>query len=127
MGLAGEYEYPIPPLALPERAPLPPYEQLIQYESLRLFGERASAVNPHFALTERNAPAVAEICMRLDGLPLAIELAAARLKLFSPEVLLVRLSSRLTLLNGGPRDLPARQQTLRATIDWSHALLGADG
>src|SRR5439155_27295942 len=78
---------------------------------------------PDFALTPRSAPAVAEICWRLDGLPLALELAATRIRFLPPQALLARLSSRLTLLTGGPRDLPARQQTLRATLEWSHSLL----
>ena len=90
---------------------------------MQLFVDRATAVHPEFRLTDDNAPAVAEICRRLDGLPLAIELAAARLRLFSPEVLRDRLGDRLGLLRSGPRDLPERQQTLRATMDWSYELL----
>jgi predicted ATPase len=120
--LAGEREYPVPPLTLPQQPP-PPLEWLTQYEAVRLFVERARAVRPGFAVTNENAPAVAEICHRLDGLPLAIELAAARVRLFAPEALLARLGSRLRLLIGGPRDLPARQQTLRGAIEWSHGLL----
>jgi predicted ATPase len=99
---------------------------LTQYEAVRLFIERAQAVKADFALTNVNAPAVAEICYRLDGLPLAIELAAARAKLFPPQALLARLDSRLKLLTGGARDLPARQQTIRNTIDWSYNLLDED-
>ncbi len=90
---------------------------------MRLFIERALAVKPNFQLTNTNAPTVAEICVRLDGLPLAIELAAARIKLLSPQAMLTRLEHRLELLAGGARDLPARQQTLRSTIDWSYSLL----
>jgi predicted ATPase len=90
---------------------------------VQLFVERAQAVSADFHLTEDNADAVADICWRLDGLPLAIELATARLNLFSPEALRDRLGSRLRLLRGGARDLPARQQTLRATIEWSYQLL----
>ncbi len=90
---------------------------------MQLFVDRARAVRPGFELTDDNAAAVAEICRRLDGLPLAIELAAAHLRLFSPEVLRDRLGNRLGLLRSGPRDLPERQQTLRATMDWSYELL----
>jgi predicted ATPase/class 3 adenylate cyclase/DNA-binding XRE family transcriptional regulator len=124
--LSGEQEFPVPPLALPERQRLPPLELLSQYEAIALFIERTQAVRPDFALTNQNAPAVVEICARLDGLPLAIEQAAARSKLFPPQTLLSRLRNRLTLLTSGTRDLPARQQTLRNTIDWSYALLDAD-
>jgi predicted ATPase len=120
----GEYVFPIPPLSLPKVDLKPPIiEQLTQYEAVRLFIERAQAVKPDFLVTNENAPAVAEICWRLDGLPLAIELAVARIRLFSPQALLERLGSRLKLLRGGARDLPVRQQTLRDTIDWSYELL----
>src|SRR5215210_4070551 len=121
--LYGEREYPVPPLALPDPAHLPPPERLTQYEAVRLFVERAQDARPDFSVTNENAPAVAEICARLDGLPLAIELAAARAKILSPQAMLSRLSNRLKLLKGGARDLPERQQTLRGAIDWSHALL----
>ncbi len=121
--LRGEQQYAVPPLALPDPAHLPPPERLSQYESVRLFIDRAAAVQADFAVTNRNAPAVAELCARLDGLPLAIELAAARIRMLPPEQLLGRLSQRLTLLTSGARDLPARQQTLRAAIDWSYDLL----
>ena len=121
--LSGEHEYAVPPLTLPDPKRLPPLERLAQYEAVRLFIERAQAAKADFMVTNVNAPAVAEICVRLDGLPLAIELAAARSKLLSPEALLARLSNRLKLLTGGARDLPARQQTLRAAIDWSYGLL----
>jgi predicted ATPase/class 3 adenylate cyclase len=123
--LSGEHEFAVPPLALPDPMHLPPHERLTQYEAIALFIARAQAVNADFALTELNAPAIADICHRLDGLPLAIELAAARVKLLAPAAILARLGSRLTLLTGGPRDLPARQQTLRNTIEWSYQLLDA--
>jgi predicted ATPase/class 3 adenylate cyclase len=119
-----EYVYPIPPLEMPSvDLKKPSIEQFTQYEAVRLFIERAQAVKPDFDITNENAPAVAEICWRLDGLPLAIELAAARIRLFSPQALLERLGSRLNLLRGGARDLPLRQQTLRDAIDWSYELL----
>ena len=121
--LRAEREYPVPPFGLPPRKPLPPAEQLSQYEAVRLFVERARAVQPEFALDDANAPAVAEICHRLDGLPLAIELAAARVRLLPPQAMLARLEKRLPLLTGGARDAPARQRTLRDTIAWSYDLL----
>ncbi len=124
LGMAGEYELAVPPLALPDSALIPP-DQLTQYEAVRLFSERARAVNPRFSITDSNAAAVAEICHQLDGLPLAIELAAARAKLFPPQALLARLDQRLTFLTGG-RDRPTRQQTIRNTIVWSHQLLTPD-
>jgi predicted ATPase/class 3 adenylate cyclase len=122
--LRAEHIVAVPPLGLPERqAPLT-HTQLSQYDAVRLFIERTRAVRQDFEVTDANAPAIAEICWRLDGLPLAIELAAARMRLFSAEALLARLDQRLPLLTTGSRDLPARQQTLRATIEWSFALLG---
>jgi predicted ATPase len=121
--LSGEHEIVVPPLVLPERQVVADVVRLSQYEAVRLFIERACAVKQDFQVTNANAPAVAEICYRLDGLPLAIELAAARVKLFSPEALLPRLSRRLSILTSGPRDLPARQQTIRNTLDWSYQLL----
>ena len=120
-----EHEFPVPPLELPDVKSLPPLEVLPQYSAISLFIKRAAAVKPDFTLKEDNAAAVAEICSRLDGLPLAIELAAARTKLLSPSAMRTRLASRLQLLIGGARDLPARQQTLRQTIDWSYDLLSA--
>jgi predicted ATPase/tRNA A-37 threonylcarbamoyl transferase component Bud32 len=119
----GEQEFPVPPLAVPDSRSLPPLHSLSQFPAVALFLQRARAVRPGFELTEENAAAVAEICARLDGLPLAIELAAARLNLLSPSAIRARLASRLQLLTGGARDLPARQQTLRGAIDWSFELL----
>ncbi len=121
----GEYEFPVPPLALPDLKSIPPLEVLSRLPAVALFVERAQAVKREFALTRENASAVAAICARLDGLPLAIELAAARIKLLPPSAMLARLESRLNLLTGGARDLPTRQQTLRGTVDWSHGLLNA--
>ncbi len=121
--LRGEHEFPVPPLALPDPNRLPPVEQLPQYAAVELFLQCALAVKPGFAITNQNAPAVAEICVRLDGLPLAIELAAARCKLLSPQAIRARLGRRLTLLTSGARDLPARHQTLRDAMAWSHDLL----
>src|SRR5215212_7998467 len=121
--LYGEHEYAVPPLGLPDPMQPPPVESLTQYEAVRLFVERAQAAKADFFVTNDNAPAVAEICHRLDGLPLAIELAAARIKVLSPQKMLARLSNRLKLLTGGARDLPERQRTLRSTIEWSYGLL----
>src|SRR6478736_6837744 len=119
-----EHVYSVPPLGLPptvrHRVTAAELEPI---ESIQLFVDRARAVRPDFNVTDDNASAVAEICRRLDGLPLAIELAAARLRLFSPEALRDRLGSRLELLRSTTRDVPERQQTLRATIEWSYALL----
>ena len=123
--LSEEYEFPLTPLDVPDIRNLPQIEPLSQYAAVQLFIQRAKALKPDFSVTNENAPAVAEICYRLDGLPLAIELAAARIKLLSPEAILARLESRLKLLTGGARDLPFRQQTLRNTIDWSYDLLDA--
>jgi predicted ATPase len=119
----GEQEYLVPPLTLPDLDRAEPLRSLSQYEAVELFTRRARALRPDFALTEDNAQAVAEICVRLDGLPLAIELAAARSTVLSPEMMRRRLESRLGVLVAGPRDLPARQRTLRGTIDWSYDLL----
>jgi predicted ATPase/class 3 adenylate cyclase/DNA-binding CsgD family transcriptional regulator len=121
--LRGEHEYGVPPLALPDAQHLSAPDELSRYAAVALFVERAAAIRADFALTDENAPAVAEICARLDGLPLAIELAAARVRLLSPEAILARLERRLPLLVGGARDLPARQRTLRDTIAWSYDLL----
>jgi predicted ATPase/DNA-binding winged helix-turn-helix (wHTH) protein len=119
----GEYEFPVPPLALPDRQHMHSFAALAENPSVSLFAQRAAAVKPDFHLTAENAAAVAEICSRLDGLPLAIELAAARVKMLPLSGILARLESRLKLLTAGARDLPERQQTLRNTIDWSYDLL----
>ena len=127
--LRGEHEFPVPPLALPDSKQLPELRPdlapsiLSHYSAVALFSQRAQAVKPDFRLTVQNAAAVAEICVRLDGLPLAIDLAAARCKIFSPQAILSRLGSRLGLLTGGAHDLPGRQQTLRDAIAWSYDLL----
>jgi predicted ATPase/class 3 adenylate cyclase len=121
--LYGEHEFPVPPLSLPDTGSLPPVESLTRYEAVRLFVDRARAIRPDFSLTEENAPAVIEICTRLDGLPLAIELAAARIKLLPPQAMLSRLGNRLKLLTGGARNLPERQRTLRNAIAWSYEML----
>ena len=119
--VSGEQELPVPPLGLPDPGESP--ERVSQYEAVRLFIERAVAVKPGFTVNNDNAPAVAEICARLDGLPLAIELAAACVRLLPPAAILTRLANRLGLLRSGARDLPDRQKTLRGAIAWSHDLL----
>ncbi|HEV3234499.1 MAG TPA: adenylate/guanylate cyclase domain-containing protein [Candidatus Dormibacteraeota bacterium] len=119
----GEQEFPIPPLSLPDLSAKLTLEAMSQFEAVRLFIERAVSVKPDFQVTNENAPAVAGICTLVDGLPLAIELAAARIRLFTPEVMLKRLETSLADLGGGARDLPARQQTLRGAIEWSYQLL----
>jgi len=133
--LSSEREFRVPPLDLPEAMSVPPavaggfdsaLENLSQNESVKLFVERANKVKSSFALTAGNAQSVAEICRRLEGLPLAIELAAARIKILSPQSIAARLENRLKILTGGAKDAPARQQTMRGTIDWSFDLLAAD-
>jgi predicted ATPase/DNA-binding SARP family transcriptional activator len=119
--LAAEHEYPVPPLTVPGGGAS--FEEIAASDAVRLFVARARAVEPGFALDESSARAVAHVCERLDGLPLGIELAAARSKLFNPRDLSARLDRRLDLLTGGPRDVPPRQQTLRATLEWSHEQL----
>src|SRR6266571_6277900 len=119
----GEHEFPVPPLALPDLQTTRSLQVLSRNPAIALFLERAAAVKPNFQLTQENALAVATICTRLDGLPLAIELAAARIKLLSPSAMQARLESSLQLLTGGAKDLPLRQQTLRGAIDWSYGLL----
>lgn len=121
--VSGEQEFSVPPLTLPDPTGELETESLLDLESVALFVDRAKAVKPDFSLGTHNATAVAEIVAQLDGLPLAIELAAARIKLLSPEAMVSRLHNRLALLTGGARDLPTRQQTLRGTIAWSHDLL----
>ncbi len=124
--LRADREYPVPALTLPNRKSPPPPEELSQYEAVRLFIDRAQAVKPDFTIDSENAPAVAEICWRLDGLPLAIELAAARVRLLPSQAMLARLDKRLAMLTSGARDAPARQRTLRDTIAWSHDPLHPD-
>jgi len=124
--LSGEYEFPVFPLALPDLTHLPEPETLTRQAAVQLFVLRTQAIQPAFGVTPANARAVASICVQLDGLPLAIELAAARAKLLPPQALLKRLSHRLELLTGGAQDLPARQQTLRNTLQWSYDLLTAE-
>jgi non-specific serine/threonine protein kinase len=119
----GEQEYLVPPLSVPDLEQIKRVGALSQYEAVQLFCQRAQAVKPEFTLNQNNAAAVAEICVRLDGLPLAIELAAARSRLLSAEMIRSRLGSRLEILASGARDLPSRLQTLRGTIDWSYDLL----
>jgi predicted ATPase len=122
----GEHELPVPALAAPDLRSVPRApEALSRFAAVALFLERAKAVKHDFTLTKENATAVATICSRLDGLPLAIELAASRVKLLSPTAMLTRLESSLNLLTGGARDLPVRQQTLRGTVNWSYSLLNA--
>ena len=126
VGVYGEHLFDVPPLSHPEPDPLPPLADLSEYEAIRLFAERAQAMQPDFVVGGDNAALVAAICYRLEGLPLAIELAAARIRFFPLPILLARLDQRLPLLTGGSRTLPMRQQTLRATIDWSYNLLDAE-
>ena len=124
--LSGEQEYRVPPLTLPDPGGAVDARSVVASESVALFVDRARAVRPGFEVTDDIAPTVAEIVARLDGLPLAIELAASRIKLLGPAELLSRLERRLPLLSGGPRDLPDRQRTLRSAIEWSHDLLEPD-
>jgi predicted ATPase/class 3 adenylate cyclase len=125
LGLRGEQAYPVPPLGLPDPQRLGDPRTLGEFEAVRLFTERARTVRPDFRVTDQNAPAVAEIAARLDGLPLAIELAATRTKVLTPEQMLPRLQQRLALLTSGARTLPDRQRTLRNAIAWSYDLLEA--
>jgi predicted ATPase len=123
LSVYGEREYPVPPLRLPDPASSKILDALSHSEAVSLFVERARAVRPDFRITGENALAVAEICERLDGLPLGIELAAVRVNVLTPEAMLPRLDERLSLLTSGPRSLPERQRTLRGAIDWSYRLL----
>ncbi len=124
--LRGEHEFRVAPLPVPPAQPGPTPSELAQYPAVQLFVQRAQATDPGFTLTDTNAPAVGQICRRLDGLPLAIELAAARIRMMPPRALLARLDGGLGVLADGPRDLPARQRTLAATLDWSFGLLSPD-
>jgi non-specific serine/threonine protein kinase len=126
LGITGEVAWPVPSLSLPDLRRQPDIESLPRYESARLFVERAVAVRPDFALTEQNASAVAQVCYRLDGMPLAIELAAARTKVLSVEEVADRLDDCFRLLSAGGRTAMPRQHTLHATMDWSHELLGRE-
>jgi len=121
--LSGEYEFVVPPLSLPDPWNLPPLDRLSQYEAVRLFIERAQAVKSDFVITEEQASALAAICHRLDGLPLAIELAAARVKVLSVKQIAARLDDACRLLTGGSRTASPRRQTMQATIEWSYSLL----
>jgi predicted ATPase len=126
LGVYGEREYPLAPLPVPREVDPAGIRQLVANPAVRLFVDRAAEMSPRFALTPENAAAIVEICRRLDGLPLAIELAAARTKILPPAALLARLSKQLQVLTGGPRDRPARQQTMRDAIAWSYQLLSEE-
>jgi predicted ATPase/transcriptional regulator with XRE-family HTH domain len=121
--VAGEALYRVPSLSVPDLNRLPPLDHLVQYEAVQLFLQRAQGRRADFMLSSKNAQAVAQICVRLDGMPLAIELAAARISVLPVETIALRLDDRFRLLTGGPRNAVSRQQTLRATLDWSHDLL----
>ncbi|MFN8384849.1 MAG: adenylate/guanylate cyclase domain-containing protein [Anaerolineales bacterium] len=123
LGVQGELSWHVPSLSAPDPKKLPEIEALTQYEAVRLFIDRAILVSPHFTVTKDNAPAIAQICFRLDGIPLALELAAARVRLLSVDQISARLDDRFRLLTGGARTALPRQQTLRAMIDWSYDLL----
>ncbi len=124
--LHGEYEYVVPALAVPDLQQLPALEELLHYEAVALFMQQAQAIKPDFRMTTENKRIIAEICVRLDGLPLALVLAASRIKLLPPKTLLERLEHRLSILTDGPRNLPPRQQNLRNTIAWSYDLLSSE-
>jgi predicted ATPase len=116
----------VPPLSTPQEEIPVSLEELMGFDSVTLFVERAQQVDPDFRLSDENAGQIAKICSMLDGLPLAIELAAARTRVFSAEMILERLEARLAFLTGGARDLPERQQTMRAAVEWSYDLLNED-
>jgi predicted ATPase len=124
--LTAEREFVVPPLSMPDEIKQISLDKLLKYEAIKLFIERAQNIKPSFTLLEENAQTIAEICTRLEGLPLAIELAAARVKFLSPQAILAKLENRLKLLTGGARDLPARQQTMRGAVEWSYDLLPND-
>ena len=126
LGITGEFAYRVPSLNTPNPENLPPLDQLQKADSIRLFIERAATAKPGFALTDVNAFSLAQICYRLDGIPLAIELAASRVKVLSPDQIAARLDDRFRLLTGGSRTALPRQQTLRAMIDWSYSLLSEE-
>src|SRR5206468_2199844 len=123
LGITGEIAWRVPSLPAPDPEELPQLAELEQNPAVRMFVERAAAVQPQFALIERNAAAVAQVCQRLDGIPLALELAAARIEALTAEQLAARLDQRFRLLTGGSRVALPRQQTLHATLDWSYDLL----
>jgi predicted ATPase/DNA-binding SARP family transcriptional activator len=123
LGVMGEITWRVPSLSVPDPQHLPPLDRFTEYEAVRLFIDRAAATTPKFAVTRSNAPAVAQVCHRLDGIPLAIELAAARVKVLEAEQIAARLDDRFGLLTGGSRTVLPRQQTLRAAMDWSYNLL----
>ncbi len=125
LGIAGETAFRVPSLSLPDPRHVPPVDALTQYEAVRLFVERAADVVPGFTVTEQNAAAIIQICRRLDGIPLAIELAASRVKVLTVDQIAARLDDRFRLLSGGPRTALPRQQTLKAAMDWSYDLLTA--
>jgi predicted ATPase/tRNA A-37 threonylcarbamoyl transferase component Bud32 len=126
LNVQAEHEYNVPPLPVPDEDERVDLDELSKFDSVRLFVERSQQGNPNFQLSDNNAAEVAKICSRLDGLPLAIELAAARTRIFSPATILEKLEGRLAFLTGGARDLPERQQTMRAAVDWSYDLLNDD-
>ena len=123
LDIPGEMTFRVPSLSVPDSRHIPPIETLTQYESIRLFVERAEVIQPNFELTTANASSVAQICQRLDGIPLAIELAVARVKMMPVEQVITRLDNRFRLLTGGSRTALPRHQTLQALIDWSYDLL----